>query len=140
MMFKDLYTKVYTLTIWFFIMVLLCATQDIAVDGWSTTILSKENINYQGTCETFGLKLGYAISHPLFLVFNSHEICKKYFNLNTNLLTISQFLYTFFFFFQKITKHVFTYNLNEYSVYMWLYNDYKTSFTPYTSLKCLKRT
>eukprot|EP00928_Gymnodinium_smaydae_P054383 TRINITY_DN38167_c0_g1_i1.p1 TRINITY_DN38167_c0_g1~~TRINITY_DN38167_c0_g1_i1.p1 ORF type:complete len:445 (+),score=31.24 TRINITY_DN38167_c0_g1_i1:63-1397(+) len=51
------------LTIIFFSMNFLCATQDIAVDGWALTMLRKENASYQGVCnaagQTFGFTLGF---------------------------------------------------------------------------------
>jgi len=47
----------------FFSMNFLCATQDIAVDGWALTMLRKENASYQGVCnaagQTFGFTLGF---------------------------------------------------------------------------------
>ncbi len=36
------------ITLLFFVAVLLAATQDIAVDGWALTLLSKRNIGYEG--------------------------------------------------------------------------------------------
>ena len=35
-----------SITVLFFILVLLAATQDIAVDGWALTLLSRQNIGY----------------------------------------------------------------------------------------------
>ncbi|EFW99336.1 hypothetical protein CMQ_5757 [Grosmannia clavigera kw1407] len=37
---------VWTFTGWWFFLVLMCATQDIAVDGWALTLLSPGNISY----------------------------------------------------------------------------------------------
>ena len=39
--------NVWALTIMFFILYILVATQDIAVDGWALTMLRKENAAYQ---------------------------------------------------------------------------------------------
>ena len=54
---------IFMLTVVFFAMNFLCATQDIAVDGWALTMLRKENAAYQATCnaagQTFGFTLGW---------------------------------------------------------------------------------
>lgn len=56
-------TAVWPLTIMFISMNFLCATQDIAVDGWALTMLRKENTSYQAICnaagQTFGFTLGW---------------------------------------------------------------------------------
>lgn len=70
--------NVYTLSILFFILILLAATQDIAVDGWALTILSKENTSLAATCQTIGLNTGFFSSFTIFLAFNSSEFCNKY--------------------------------------------------------------
>ncbi|ORX89109.1 MFS general substrate transporter [Basidiobolus meristosporus CBS 931.73] len=70
--------KVYGLTAIFFSLILLCATQDIAVDGWALTLLSKENLSYASTSQTIGLNTGYFLSFTVFLALNSPEFCNKY--------------------------------------------------------------
>lgn len=62
----------------FFFLVLLCATQDIAVDGWALTILSKGALSYASTAQTVGLNTGYFISFTVFLAFNSADFANKY--------------------------------------------------------------
>jgi hypothetical protein len=42
------------ITTLFFILILLMATQDIAVDGWAISMLSKANVGYASTCQTIG--------------------------------------------------------------------------------------
>ncbi|KAJ3360424.1 hypothetical protein GGF31_003242 [Allomyces arbusculus] len=64
-------------TIWFLV-IFLCATQDIAVDGWALTLLSKENMQFASTCQTVGINCGYFLSFTVFLAFNSAEFCNKY--------------------------------------------------------------
>ncbi|KAH6583473.1 hypothetical protein BASA60_001434 [Batrachochytrium salamandrivorans] len=54
-------------------MVFLCATQDIAVDGWALTLLHEENKTYASTAQTIGLNTGYFLSFTVFLAFNSPE-------------------------------------------------------------------
>lgn len=64
---------VMALTIIFTVMVFLCATQDIAVDGWALTLLKEENKTYASTAQTIGLNTGYFMSFTVFLALNSAE-------------------------------------------------------------------
>lgn len=67
------------LTYTFLFLILLCATQDIAVDGWALTILSKGALSFASTAQTVGLNTGYFISFTVFLAFNSSDFANKYF-------------------------------------------------------------
>ena len=49
-----------SLTALFFSFYFLCATQDIAVDGWALTILSERNKEYGATCNAIGQTVGCA--------------------------------------------------------------------------------
>jgi PAT family acetyl-CoA transporter-like MFS transporter 1 len=49
------------LTCIFLAMNFLCATQDIAVDGWALTLLRRENAAYQATCNAVGQTFGYTL-------------------------------------------------------------------------------
>jgi len=62
----------------FFLLILLVATQDIAVDGWALTLLSKKNLAYASTCQTAGLNTGYFLSFTIFLALNSPDFCNTY--------------------------------------------------------------
>ncbi|KAI8321144.1 hypothetical protein GQ54DRAFT_298169 [Martensiomyces pterosporus] len=62
----------------FLAIVFLSATQDIAVDGWALTLLSKENLSYASTCQTVGLNCGFFLSFTVFLALNSTEFSNKY--------------------------------------------------------------
>lgn len=78
---EDLFVAkdVTTLTISFFGLYFLCATQDIAVDGWALTMLRTENAGYASTCnavgQTVGFTLGFMlpmaklVAFPTFLLF-----------------------------------------------------------------------
>ncbi|KAF8831835.1 hypothetical protein HHX47_DHR1001227 [Lentinula edodes] len=66
------------LTFVFTSLVLISATQDIAVDGWALTLLSHENLSYASTCQTIGLNTGYFASFTVFLAFNSVEFSEKW--------------------------------------------------------------
>ncbi|KAI7906263.1 MFS general substrate transporter [Cokeromyces recurvatus] len=69
---------IYTLTYAFLTVIFFCATQDIAVDGWALTLLSKDSLSYASTAQTIGLNCGYFLSFTVFLSFNSVEFSNKY--------------------------------------------------------------
>ena len=60
---------IYSISIWSFFLILSTATQDIAVDGLSLTMLSRENVSYQSLAQSFGINMGYAIAFPMLLTF-----------------------------------------------------------------------
>lgn len=82
--------------VWYFgSLVFLCATQDIAVDGWALTILSKQSLSYASTAQTVGLNIGYFLSFTVFLALNSSEFVNKYFRtipLNYGLVSLGGYL------------------------------------------------
>lgn len=72
------HVPIYALTYSFLTTIFFCATQDIAVDGWALTLLSKESLSYASTAQTIGLNSGYFLSFTVFLSFNSSEFSNKY--------------------------------------------------------------
>lgn len=70
---------VWNFTMWWFALVFLCATQDIAVDGWALTLLSNENLAYASTAQTVGLTAGQFLSYTVFLAFNSKDFANRWF-------------------------------------------------------------
>ena len=60
------------LTSVFFLLFFLCATQDICVDGWALTLLSKRNVGYASTCNAIGQTLGNLLSYVGWIA------CEKY--------------------------------------------------------------
>ncbi|KAH9959453.1 acetyl-coenzyme A transporter 1-domain-containing protein [Russula dissimulans] len=66
------------LTFVFTTLVLIAATQDIAVDGWALTLLSEDNLSYASTCQTIGLNTGYFASFTVFLALNSEAFSEKW--------------------------------------------------------------
>jgi MFS transporter, PAT family, solute carrier family 33 (acetyl-CoA transportor), member 1 len=60
-------------TAFFFVLYFLMATQDIAVDGWALTILSKKNRGRGPICNSIGQNIGYFISFVGFLALNDTE-------------------------------------------------------------------
>eukprot|EP00035_Acanthoeca_spectabilis_P004197 m.100104 g.100104 ORF g.100104 m.100104 type:complete len:542 (+) comp12480_c0_seq2:86-1711(+) len=59
--------QIVPLSLVFLFLYLLCATQDIAVDGWALTILKRENVGWASTCNTIGQTLGYFESFVLII-------------------------------------------------------------------------
>ena len=55
------------LTYFFLVLYFLMATQDIAVDGWALTMLSKENVGYASTCNSIGQVFGIFLSNQVSL-------------------------------------------------------------------------
>lgn len=92
---EDAEKNLVTITFLFFMLVFLCATQDIAVDGWALTLLSHEALSYASTAQTVGLNTGYFMSFTVFLAFNSPEFANKYFRttpLDSGLVSLNQYL------------------------------------------------
>ncbi|CEG65128.1 hypothetical protein RMATCC62417_01982 [Rhizopus microsporus] len=77
-MMSSEHVPIHILTYSFLATIFFCATQDIAVDGWALTLLSKESLSYASTAQTIGLNCGYFLSFTVFLSFNSAEFSNKY--------------------------------------------------------------
>jgi len=60
-------------TAFFFVLYFLMATQDIALDGWALTMLSKRNRGRGPVCNSIGQNLGYFLSFVGFLALNDAE-------------------------------------------------------------------
>lgn len=66
------------LTIAFFALILFVATQDIAVDGWAISLLSKRNVSYASTCQSIGQNIGFFASYTVFLALAQPAFCNKF--------------------------------------------------------------
>lgn len=66
------------LTLTFFILNFLAATQDIAVDGWALTMLKKDNIGHSSACNSVGQTAGFFLSYVLFMALESSSFCNMY--------------------------------------------------------------
>ncbi|XP_061493098.1 acetyl-coenzyme A transporter 1 [Rhineura floridana] len=87
---------VVALTVTFFLFEFLAATQDIAVDGWALTMLSRENVGYASTCNSVGQTAGYFLGNVLFLALESASFCNKYLRFHPQprgIVTLSDFLF-----------------------------------------------
>lgn len=70
--------NIYLLTTIFFFLNFLAATQDIAVDGWALTMLSRQNVAWASTCNTVGQTAGYFIGNVVFLALESPDFCNNF--------------------------------------------------------------
>jgi hypothetical protein len=83
----------YTLTGLMFTLILLAATQDIAVDAWAVELLEPENKALGSTCQSLGQYVGFFVSFPVMIVANSAEFSAMYFSTTEALLPVSGFFY-----------------------------------------------
>lgn len=86
---------IWDFTGWWFFLVFMCATQDIAVDGWALTLISPSNLSYASTAQTVGLTAGQFMSFTVFLAFNSPEFANKWFRAipsTEGVMTLSGYL------------------------------------------------
>ena len=70
--------KIFLLTASLFVVILWCAIQDIAVDGWWVTIVKPENLVHAGSAQLIGLEIGGFISTTVFIALNSVEFWNNY--------------------------------------------------------------
>uniref|UniRef100_A0A914NVC7 Acetyl-coenzyme A transporter 1 n=1 Tax=Meloidogyne incognita TaxID=6306 RepID=A0A914NVC7_MELIC len=56
----------------------LAATQDIAVDGWALTMLSRKNVGYASTCNVVGQTIGVFLGNVVFLALQSKEFANRF--------------------------------------------------------------
>lgn len=66
------------LTVIFFALNFLAATQDIAVDGWALTMLKRCNVGHASTCNSVGQTAGYFLGYVVFIALESAEFCNSY--------------------------------------------------------------
>ncbi|XP_050336198.1 acetyl-coenzyme A transporter 1 [Bactrocera neohumeralis] len=84
------------LTMLFFLLNFLAATQDIAVDGWALTMLKRCNVGYASTCNSVGQTAGYFLGYVVFIALESKDFCNNYLRtepLDTGLVTLPEFLW-----------------------------------------------
>ncbi|XP_066248517.1 acetyl-coenzyme A transporter 1 [Euwallacea similis] len=85
------------LTVMFFGLNFLAATQDITVDGWALTMLKKHNVAHASTCNSVGQSAGYFLSYVVFMALESPSFCNNYLRSEPQDVGIVT-LPTFFFF------------------------------------------
>ena len=70
--------SIFSLTVAAFMFTFLAATQDIAVDGWCLTMLSKSNVGWASTCNAVGQTIGYFLGNSIFLALESADFSDKW--------------------------------------------------------------
>jgi len=78
----------------FLLLVTLCATMDIAIDGWALTLLPQTKRYMASTCQSVGLNIGLFISFTIFLALSSEQFCQQFLGMNgdTGLISLSGFM------------------------------------------------
>lgn len=74
----DKMPRVSVITLIFFSLNFLAATQDIAVDGWALTMLKRCNVAHASTCNSVGQTAGYFLGYVVFMALESTDFCNKY--------------------------------------------------------------
>lgn len=81
------------LTAFFVFLYFLMATQDIAVDGWALTMLSRDSVGYASICNTIGQVLGIFIANQGFIALSDARWCHNYLGVNGGgLVTLPDFM------------------------------------------------
>ena len=70
----------------------LCATLDVAVDGWALTLLPADKIHYASTCQSVGVNIGVFISFTIFLALSSARFCRQFLGISGELFTLGSFM------------------------------------------------
>ena len=71
------------LTVMFLLLSLLTATQDVAVDGWSLTMLRPANLGLAATCNSVGMQLGWLLGFVVFTTLGGE--LGEYYNVMFNI-------------------------------------------------------
>lgn len=66
--------QIWPLTYLFFGFYALAATQDVAVDGWALTILSRRNVGLASTCNAAGQQFGFFVAFVGFLQLQTYGL------------------------------------------------------------------
>ena len=79
---------------YFLLLATLCATLDVAVDGWALTLLPADKIHYASTCQSVGVNIGLFISFTIFLAGSSPRFCKQFLRIEgeSGLFTLGSFM------------------------------------------------
>jgi len=64
-------------TLYFLVLYFLMATQDVAVDGWAITMLSKHNRGKGPVCNSIGQNIGYLIAYVGFMALNDIDMSER---------------------------------------------------------------
>ncbi|KAJ1432975.1 acetyl-coenzyme A transporter 1-domain-containing protein [Ochromonadaceae sp. CCMP2298] len=78
----DATPAVLELTMFFVFLYFLMATQDIAVDGWALTMLSREAVGYASVCNSIGQVLGIFMANQGFIALSDAKWCHVFLGIN----------------------------------------------------------
>jgi MFS transporter, PAT family, solute carrier family 33 (acetyl-CoA transportor), member 1 len=83
-----------SLTLFFVSLYFLMATQDIAVDGWALTMLSRERVGYASVCNGIGQVLGVFVANQGFIALSDEKWCHKHLGITASggLITLPGFM------------------------------------------------
>lgn len=76
----------------FLALVTLCATLDVAVDGWALTLLPANKIHFASTCQSVGVNIGLFISFTIFLALSSARFCNQFLGISKEFFTLGSFM------------------------------------------------
>lgn len=84
----------WTLTIFFLTLYFLMATQDIVVDGWALTMLSRENVGYASPCNNIGQIIGIFLANQGFIALSDPIWCRNYLGIESEngIVTLAGFI------------------------------------------------
>jgi len=91
---SDEHPNITLITSIFFALNFLAATQDIAVDGWALTMLSRKNVAWGPTCNSVGQTAGYFMGYVVFLALESKDFCVNYLGADDSLVTLPELIGT----------------------------------------------
>ena len=74
--------EIVLLSSYFFLLYFLMATQDIAVDGWALTMLSKDNVGYASMCNSIGQSLGIFLANQGFIALSDESWCSRWLGMD----------------------------------------------------------
>uniref|UniRef100_A0A0N5C9I5 Acetyl-coenzyme A transporter 1 n=1 Tax=Strongyloides papillosus TaxID=174720 RepID=A0A0N5C9I5_STREA len=92
---KSMTISIKVLTLLFLPLNFLAATQDIAVDGWALTMLSRKNVGYASTCNVIGQHAGLFLGNNVFMFLSSEKYANRFFrsaNGSGGLINFAEFL------------------------------------------------
>lgn len=85
--------NVSALTLYFIFLYFLMATQDIAVDGWALTMLSRDNVGYASICNAIGQSFGFFIANQGFTALSDPIWCRRFLGLrNASVISLAGFM------------------------------------------------
>ena len=83
---------VFSLTVYFGGLYFLMATQDIAVDGWALTILSREHVTYASICNSIGQSLGVFVANQSYIALTDPIWCRRFLGKSEAVFTLAGFM------------------------------------------------